>query len=68
MKQYLEIELKNTVDPFDVQQYLSNNKTLKVYVVDNCSLRIWFNENKITSKNVVKLVLQAANERTRKAA
>lgn len=59
MKQYLEVELKEGVDPFDVQQYLSRYSILKVYTVDNNSIRIWFNDTRITPTRVVKLVTQA---------
>jgi hypothetical protein len=59
MRQYLEVELKDSVDPFDVQQYLSKYTTMKVHVVDNNSVRIWYNDNRITPARVVKLVSQA---------
>ncbi len=68
MRQYLEVELKANVDPFDVQEYLSRYTTMKVHIVDSNSIRIWYNENRITSKQVVKYVAQAANLTTQKAA
>lgn len=68
MKQYLEIELKDGVDPFDIQQFLSGEGCLKIHVIDGRSIRIWFNDIKITPKRVVSLVSQAAKQLLSKAA
>jgi hypothetical protein len=59
MRQYLEVELKESVDPFEVQQYLTKYTTMKVHVIDNNSIRVWFNDIRITPARVVKLVSQA---------
>jgi hypothetical protein len=68
MRNYIEIELKQSVDPFDVQKYLIENTTMKVHVVDNRSIRIWYNEDKMTSSQVVKTVCRAANGISKNAA
>jgi len=60
MRQYLEIELRESIDPFEIQQQLSRNNILKTSIIDARSIRIWFNDRKITPANVVKLVSAAS--------
>jgi hypothetical protein len=62
MRTYLEIILREAVDPFDIQDHFKSYTSLKVNVIDNRSVRIWFNESTITPKRVASLVSQAASK------
>ena len=69
MKQNIEIDLKPGVDPFAVQSFLNRYRQVKCNVVTLSKVRIWFNEDRISLKRILKLVAAASNpdKRTRKA-
>lgn len=66
MKQHLEIELDQTVDVWKLQTMLNTFKEVKCNVVTCNSIRVWFNDDKIADKKVMKLIQQFSNKDRRK--
>lgn len=63
MKQQLEIQLRQDQDAFEVQAHMNQYQDVKCYVVDCLTVRVWFNDSKITDKRVLKLIADASKQK-----
>jgi hypothetical protein len=66
MRENIEIELKEGIDAFKIEQQLNTFVNIKCAVVDCSKIRVWFNPDKIAAKKILKVVAAITNQDHRK--
>jgi hypothetical protein len=66
MKANIELQLKPEVNAFEVASKLNRYKNVKAYAITCSSIRVWYNDQRITDKKLLKLIQSTTKTDDRK--
>jgi hypothetical protein len=66
MRDYIEIELIEGADAMKICDRLNTFTNIKCSVITMKTIRVWFNENKIAAKKLLKIIAAITNQDHRK--